>query len=64
MLPQAKNNVSGLELMRHLEVSAKTAWSIKHKLMEAMWLRECTRTLEGIRPTVRGRRQHSQWTGA
>jgi transposase-like protein len=47
VLTQAKNNVSGLELMRHLGVCAKTAWSIKHKLMEAMWLRERTRTLQG-----------------
>jgi len=47
VLTQAKNNVSGLELMRHLGVCAKTAWSIKHKLMEAMWLRERPRTLQG-----------------
>ena len=47
VLSQAKNNVSGLELMRHLGVCAKTAWSIKHKLMEAMWLRERPRTLQG-----------------
>lgn len=47
VLTQAKNNVSGLELMRHLGVCAKTAWSIKHKLMEAMWIREHPRTLGG-----------------
>lgn len=46
-LTQAKNNVSALELKRHLGVCYKTAWSIKHKLMEAMWIRERPRTLEG-----------------
>lgn len=47
VLSQAKNNVSGLELMRHLGVCQKTAWSIKHKLMQAMWVRERDRTLRG-----------------
>ena len=47
VLTPAKNNVSGLELMRLLGVCAKTAWSIKHKLMEAMWIRERPRTLAG-----------------
>ena len=47
VLSQAKNNVSALELMRHLGVCYQTAWSLKHKLMEAMWTRERTRTLRG-----------------
>jgi ISXO2-like transposase domain/Transposase zinc-ribbon domain len=47
VLSQGKNNVSALELGRHLGVSYPTAWSIKHKLMEAMWVRERTRTLRG-----------------
>jgi ISXO2-like transposase domain len=47
LLGQAKNNVSGLELSRHLGVCYKTAWSIKHKLMEAMWLGERMRRLQG-----------------
>lgn len=47
VLSQAKNNVSALELMRHLGVCYQTAWSLKHKLMEAMWTREVTRTLQG-----------------
>jgi transposase-like protein len=47
VLSQAKNNVSALELMRHLGVSYPTAWSLKHKLMEAMRERERTRTLQG-----------------
>lgn len=47
VLSQAKNNVSALELMRHLGVCYQTAWSLKHKLMEAMQRRESTRTLGG-----------------
>jgi hypothetical protein len=47
LLTQAKNNVSALELMRHLGVSYPTAWLIKHKLMEVMWLREDSRQLSG-----------------
>jgi predicted RNA-binding Zn-ribbon protein involved in translation (DUF1610 family) len=47
VLSQAKNNVSALELMRHLGVCYQTAWSLKHKLMEAMWVRERSRTLSG-----------------
>lgn len=47
VMSQAKNNVSALELMRHLGVSYESAWTLKHKLMEAMWLRERLRTLRG-----------------
>jgi len=47
LLTQAKNNISALELMRHLGVSYPTAWLIKHKLMEVMWLREDSRQLSG-----------------
>jgi hypothetical protein len=47
VLSQAKNNVSALELMRHLGVCYQTAWSLKHKLMQAMWVRERSRTLGG-----------------
>lgn len=47
VLSQAKNNVSALELMRHLGVSYETAWMVKHKLMEAMWVREQPRELRG-----------------
>jgi ribosomal protein L37AE/L43A len=36
LLRQSKNNVSALELKRHLGVSYPTAWSIKHKLMQVM----------------------------
>lgn len=47
LLTQAKNNVSALELMRHLGVSYPTAWLVKHKLMDVMRLREDSRQLTG-----------------
>jgi ribosomal protein L37AE/L43A len=47
LLTQSKNNVSALELMRQLGVSYRTAWLVKHKIMEAMRLREECRELDG-----------------
>ena len=47
LLTQAKNNVSALELKRHLGVCYKTAWLVKHKLLEVMTQREEGRVLEG-----------------
>lgn len=47
LLTQAKNNVSALELKRQLGVCYRTAWLVKHKIMEAMRLREDTRELDG-----------------
>jgi hypothetical protein len=47
LLTQAKNNVSALELERHLGVSYATAWLVKHKLLEVMRLREEDRQLTG-----------------
>jgi hypothetical protein len=47
LLTQAKNNVSALELRRHLGVCYKTALTLKHKLMEVMRLREDSRQLDG-----------------
>ena len=44
---QAKNNVAGLELARHLGVCYRTAWLIKHKIMEVMRQREEGRQLTG-----------------
>ena len=38
LLTQAKNNVSALELTRQLGVSYRTAWLIKHKLLQAKGL--------------------------
>lgn len=47
LLTQSKNNVAALELKRHLSVCYKTAWLIKHKLMEVMRVREDGRQLDG-----------------
>jgi hypothetical protein len=47
LLTQAKNNVLALELKRHLGVCYKTAWLMKHKLMEVMRQREDSRVLDG-----------------
>lgn len=47
LLTQSKNNVSALELKRHLGVRYKAAWLMKHKLLQVMFLREDTRRLDG-----------------
>ncbi len=47
LLSQSKNNVAALELMRHLGVCYKTAWLVKHKLMQVMREREDSRVLDG-----------------
>lgn len=47
LLTQSKNNVSALELMRQLGVSYRSAWLMKHKIMEGMRLREHSRELDG-----------------
>lgn len=47
VLTQTKNSVSSLELMRHLGVCYRTAWRIKHKVMQAMADRESRRQLTG-----------------
>jgi transposase-like protein len=47
LMTQAKNNVSALELKRHLGVSYPTVWLLKHKIMQVMTLREADRQLTG-----------------
>lgn len=47
LLSQAKNNVSALELKRQLGVSYRSAWLMKHKILEAMRLAEHERRLDG-----------------
>lgn len=47
LMTQSKNNVSALELTRHLAVSYPTAWLMKHKIMEVMRQRETSRQLTG-----------------
>ena len=46
-LTQAKNNVSALELKRLLGVCYRTAWRLKHKLLQVMTEREQSRQLDG-----------------
>lgn len=48
LLTATKTNLAALELMRHLGVNYKTAWRLKHKIMQAMADRENTRQLEGF----------------
>lgn len=48
LLTQSKTNVAGLELTRHLGVCPRTAWRIKHKIMEAMSRQETRRQLRGF----------------
>lgn len=47
LLTQSKNNVSALELKRQLGLSYRSAWLMKHKILEAMRLAEDDRRLEG-----------------
>jgi hypothetical protein len=44
---QNKNNISILELKRHLGVGYSAAWRVKHKLMQVMYEREETTKLHG-----------------
>jgi hypothetical protein len=44
---QCKNNISILEFRRLLGVCCRTAWRIKHKLMEVMFVREQSTMLSG-----------------
>lgn len=46
-LSQTKNNVSALELTRLLGVCYRTAWRMKHKIMQVMHEREQTTILAG-----------------
>ena len=47
LMTQSKNAVSALELKGQLGVSYKTAWLLKHKLLQTMFLREEPRRLQG-----------------
>ena len=47
LMTQSKNAIASLELKRQLGVTYKTAWMMKHKLLEVMTQREATRTLHG-----------------
>ncbi len=68
LLTQAKNNVSALELKRHLGVRYKAAWLMKHKLLQVIvparghpppgWARRGRRRLPG---RALARRQERAW---
>lgn len=48
LLTQTKTGLSALELHRHLGVSYRTAWLVKHKLMQVMFEQERHRQLDDI----------------
>ena len=48
LLTSAKTNLSALALKRHLGVRYRTAWRLKHKVMQAMAEREQPRQLKGF----------------
>jgi len=48
LVTQNKNNLSALSLKRHLGVCYRTAWRVKHKLLEVMVQREDARLLKGV----------------
>lgn len=48
MLTSTKTNMSALELMRHLGVCYRTAWRLKHKIMQGMLEREEPRRRDGF----------------
>jgi hypothetical protein len=47
LMSQSKNNISTLELKRQQGVNYRSAWRIKHKLMQVMVERGSTRVLLG-----------------
>lgn len=48
LISQSKNGISASELKRQIGVSYKTAWSVKHKLMQVMVERDARYKLFGI----------------
>jgi len=48
LISQSKNGMAALALKRHIGVSYKTAWSMKHKLMQAMSEKDAKRRLAGL----------------
>jgi len=47
LVTQNKNDISALSLKRHLGICYRSAWRLKHKLMEAMAEHDATRKLTG-----------------
>ncbi|KOR46899.1 transposase, partial [Xanthomonas oryzae] len=48
LLTSTKSNMAALELMRHPCITCKSAWPMKHKIMQVMAEREATRPLSGF----------------
>lgn len=48
LLTQSKTQIAAMSLMRHLDISWRAAWLLKHKLMETMFRREQARPLKGM----------------
>ena len=48
LLTSTKTNLAALELKRHLGVCYRTAWRLKHKIMQAMAEQEKSRQLSGF----------------
>ncbi|MBU2513935.1 IS1595 family transposase [bacterium] len=48
LISQNKNGIAALSLKRQIGVSYKTAWSMKHKLMQAMSEKDAKRKLFGL----------------
>lgn len=46
LMTQSKNAISALELKRQLGIGYKSAWLLKHKLLQTMLLREASRRLD------------------
>lgn len=46
-LTQTKNNISSLEMKRLIGVCYRTAWTVKHKIMQVMFEQEQTTKLSG-----------------
>ena len=57
LLTQSKNNVSALELMRQLGVSYRSAWLMKHKIMEASLARSAVQQCRRSRAPRRSREE-------
>jgi ribosomal protein L37AE/L43A len=47
-ITQCKNGISSMELMKHLGVSYKTAWKMRHKLMQVMVEQDVKKKLMGL----------------
>ena len=48
LMTQMKTAISALELKRQIKVCYKTAWSVKHKIMQVMKEQDDKRPLSGI----------------